>query len=252
MNLDIIHKYKFEIPATVGVNSVSYNFKSNELRKYLTGIACPLLTTIPTAEEIKIELRDDYKSILSFSPVQNWCKNTNSQSFDLTEIFRPLTVESAGKNFYLTVKVKNTAATFGFVAMFRQSDTPLNIKIFGVDCKQYDIQSFTVPAPELGQNFNITLPSDFDSVAGINIVGADQTNFLNLCLDLNDNYNIILDPVPLSVLKVTENQKTDNSFYPLFFKSANKQINARLTALDSAAQYTPTNYTISFLLLKTE
>lgn len=251
MTVDIIHKYFFNVPATTGMQTYTYNFKSNELRNYLTGIACPLTTALPVADDIKIELRDDYKSILSFSPVQNWCKNTTSVNFDLTEVFRPLNVESKGKNFYLTVKVKNSATAFSFVALFRQSNNALNINIFGVDCKAYDMQSFTVPAPALGANYNITLPSDYDSVAGINIVGGDPNEFLNLCLDLNDNYNTIIDPLPLSILKVTENQKVNNTFYPLSFRSANKQINARLTTLQSPQNYTATDYTITFLLLKT-
>lgn len=249
MEVDIIHKYLFNIPATTGTQSYTYNFKSNELRKYLSGIACPLTTALPTADDIKIELRDDYKSILSFSPVQNWCKNTASVSYDLTQIFRPLFVESAGKNFYITVKVTNSTTAFSFVTLFRQTNTPYNIDIFGYEVKNYDMQSFTVPAPALGSNFNITLPSDYEAVVGINVVGGCQAEFFNLCLDINDNYNILLDPVPLSILKVTENMKTDNAFYPVCFKSSNKQINVRLTTLETPAAYTADAYTITFLLI---
>ncbi len=249
MELDIIHKYLFSVPATTGTQSYTYNFKSNELRQYLTGISCPLIAALPTADFIQIELRDDYKSILSYSPAQNWCKDTTSVSFDLTQVFRPLNVESAGKNFYLTVRIKNSTAAFSFVALFRQSNTPLNIGIFGCEVKNYDMQSFTVPAPALGANFNITLPSDFEAVAGINIVGGCAAEFMNLCLDINDNYNIIIDPIPLSILKVTDKQKYDDTFYPVHFKSNNKQINVRLTTLDTPSAYTADPYTITFLLI---
>lgn len=246
----LIQKYWYTVPATTGTQIFTYNFKSDELFEFLAGIACPLASALPaTFDDIKIELRDDYRSILSFSPVQNWCKATNTPDFDLTNIYRPLSVESAGKNFYLNVKVTNTSAAFTFVALFKQSHEKQDISIFNQPVNGYDMQSFTVPAPALGQNFEINLPSDYSSVAGVNIIGGDTTNFYSLALDINDSTNYLLDPVPLSILKVTETQATDKGFYPLSFASANKKINVRLTAMDTIT-YTPTDYTITFLLTK--
>ena len=246
----LIQKYWYTVPATTGTQIYTYNFKSDELFKYMAGIACPLATALPsTFDDIKIELRDDYKSILSFSPVQNWCKATSAQDFDLTNIYRPLNVESAGKNFYLNVKVTNTSAAFSFVALFKQTNEKPDISIFNQPVNGYDMQSFTVPAPALGQNFEINLPSDYSCVAGVNIVGGDQTNFYSLALDINDSTNYLLDPVPLTVLKVTETQIMDKAFYPVSFASANKKIMVRLTAMQSIT-YVPTDFTITFLLTK--
>ena len=246
----LIQKYWYNVPATTGTNIYTYTFKSDEMYKFLCGIACPLATSLPTAREIKIELRDDYKSILSFSPVQNWCKNTASVDYDLTNVFRPLAVESAGKNFYLNVKVTDSAAAFSFVALFRQCNEKQNINIFGVDVAGYDMQSFTIKEAVLGVNYNINLPSDYNAVMGINFVGGDTANINFLALDINDNVKNLLDAVPVSILKITENQDYNKTFFPVQFESKNKQVNIRLTALQQIANYTPADVTVTFLLVR--
>ncbi len=246
----LIQKYYFTIPATTGTKSYSYNFKSDELYQYLAGIACPLVTALPTAERIEIELRDDFASILSFSPVVNWCKNTASVDYDLTNVFRPVISKSAGKNYYLNVKVTNSAAAFTFVALFRQSNELPVVNIFGQNVENYDMQSFTVKAAALGVNYNINLPSNFNAVAGINFVGGDTANIGQIALDVNDNLKNLLDPVPVSILKVTENQGYDKTFFPLSFMSKNKQVNLRLTPMATIAAYTPSDFTVTFLLIR--
>lgn len=247
--MELIQKYYFTVPATTGTQVYSYNFKSDELYKYLTGIACPLVTALPTADDIKIELKDDYKSILSFSPVQNWCKNTASVDYDLTNVFRPLVSQSQGKNYYLNVRVTNSAAAFTFVALFRQSNELPALNIFGQPVNGYDIQSFTIKAAALGVNYNINLPSDFEAVAGVNFTGGDAANAGKIALDINDSLRNLLDPVPTSVLTVTENQGYDKTFYPLSFVSKNKQVNLRLTPLTTIS-YTPSDFTVTLLLIR--
>ena len=246
----LIQKYYFTIPATTGTKPYSYNFKSDELYQYLTGIACPLVTALPTAERIEIELRDDFASILSFSPIENWCKNTASVDYDLTNVFRPVISKSAGKNYYLNVKVTNSAAAFTFVALFRQSNELPVVNIFGQTVENYDMQSFTVKAAALGVNYNINLPSNFNAVAGINFVGGDTANIGQIALDVNDNLKNLLDPVPVSILKVTENQGYDKTFFPLSFVSKNKQVNLRLTPMAPIGAYTPSDFTVTFLLTR--
>ena len=251
MEKTLIQKYWFNVPQATGTQLHQYVFKSDELYKYLSGIACPLATALPTADEIKIELRDDFKSILSFSPVQNWCKNTSSADFDLTAVFRPLIAESAGKNFYLNVRVTNSSAAFTFVALFKQTNEQPAVSIFGEPADGYDMQSFTIKQPLLGTNYNINLPSDYDRVAGVNFIGGDQTNIARLALDINDSLRELLDPVPVTVLTVTENQGYDRTFFPLAFASKNKQVNLRLTQLDDQPMtYTPTDITVTFLLTR--
>ena len=246
----LIQKYYFTIPATTGTNVYSYNFKSDELYQYLTGIACPLVKALPTADKIEVELRDDFKSILSFSPVQNWCKNTVSVDYDLTNVFRPVISKSAGKNYYLNVKVTNSAASFTFVALFKQENEQPVVNIFGRTVENYDMQSFTVKAAALGVNYNINLPSDFNAVAGVNFVGGDTANIGQIALDVNDNLKNLLDPVPVSILKVTENQGYDKTFFPLSFISKNKQVNLRLTPMATIGSYTPSDFTVTFLLTR--
>lgn len=251
MEKTLIQKYWFNVPATTGTMLYQFVFKSDELYKFLTGIACPLVTALPTADEIKIELRDDFKSILSFSPVQNWCKNTGSSDFDLTAVFRPVLSESHGKNYYLNVRVTNSAAAFTFVALFRQSNEQPEISVFGEKVTAYDMQSFTIKQPALGANYNINLPSDYDRVAGVNFVGGDPANITRLALDINDNVRELLDPMPVTVLTITENQGYDKTFFPLAFASKNKQVNVRLTQLDDQPiTYTATDITVTFLLTR--
>lgn len=246
----LIQKYLFNVPATTGTRVYSYNFKSDELHKYMTGIACPLVSSaLPTADAIQIELKDDYRSILSFSPVQNWVKNTTSVDFDLTEVFRPLTATSAGKNFYLNVKVTNSAAAFDFIVLFRQENELPPLQIFGKSVEAYDMQSFTIAAPVIGTDYNFNLPSDFDNVAGVNIVGGDPSTFNNLLLEVNDSVRNLLDPVPLMCLKVSENVKYNNTFFSVSFASKNKEVNIRLSSVGTIS-YTPTAITVTFLLTR--
>lgn len=247
----LIQKYYFNVPATTGTQVYSYNFKSDELYKYLTGIACPLVgSQIPAADDIKIELKDDYKSILSFSPAVNWCKNTTSVDYDLTNVFRPVLSQSAGKNFYLNVKVKNLSANFAFVALFRQANQQPALTVFGNSVNAYDMQSFTIENAALGVNYNINLPSDYDAVVGVNFVGGDANNISLLALDINDAMKNLLDPMPVTTLTVTENQGYDKTFFPVSFKSKNKQVNLRLTPLNTINNYTPTAITVTFLLIR--
>lgn len=244
----LIQKTLLTVPQATTAAITQYVFKSDELFPYLSGVACPLASALPTGD-IKIELRDDFRSVLSFSPVENWCKATSAQDYDLTNVFRPIAAESAGKNFYLNVKAENTSAPFTFVALFKQTMEKPEISIFGEAVNGYDMQSFTIPAPSLGQNYQINLPSDFDRVAGVNFVGGDSANFYSLALDLNDSINTLLDPVPVSILNVKETQSIDKGFFPVSFASANKQINVRLTAME-AITYTPTDITVTFLFTK--
>lgn len=250
MEKELIQKYWYTVPATTGTKLYTYNFKSDELYKFLTGVACPLVGSLPTADKIEVELRDDFKSILSFSPVQNWCKNTASVDYDLTAVFRPVASQSQGKNYYLNVRVTNSASAFTFVALFRQSNVQPQLSVFGRQVEAYDMQSFTVKAAALGVNYNINLPSDYNAVMGVNFTGGDTANITKLALDINDNIKNLLDPVPVSVLKVSENSGYDKNFFPVQFISKNKQVNLRLTALDTIASYTPSDFTVTFLLIR--
>ena len=251
MAQQLIQKYYFNVPATTGTQVYSYNFKSDELYNYLTGIACPLATKLPASvDAIEIELRDDFKSILSFSPVQNWCKKTQIPAFDLSEIYTPLNVESKGKNFYLNVKVTNSTAAFAFVALFRQTMEAAAINIFNQPVNGYDMQAFTIKSAQLGVNYEITLPSDFNNVAGVNFIGGDATNFYNVALDINDSLRELLDPTPITVLHALSSRPNGHNFYPLAFQSNNKQINVRLTPLTSSVVWTPSDFTVTFILTR--
>lgn len=251
MDKILIQKYYFNVPATTGTQTYSYNFKSDELYNFLSGIACPLATNLPASvDAIEIELRDDFKSILSFSPVQNWCKETQLPAFDLSQVYTPLNVESKGKNFYLNVKVTNSTAAFAFVALFRQAMEASEIQIFNEKVNAYDMQSFTIKAAQLGTNYEINLPSDYNNVAGVNFIGGDATNFFATAIDINDSLRNLLDPVPVSILHASSSRPNDRNFYPLSFVSKNKQINVRLTPLTSGVVWTPSDFTVTFLLTR--
>lgn len=247
----LLQKYYFTIPITTGTHIYSYNFKSDELYNYLSGIACPLATALPSSvDSIEIELRDDFKSILSFSPYQNWLKETQVPAFDLTEVFTPLNVESKGKNFYLNVKVTNNTSAFSFVALFQQTMEQPEIKIFDKKVNAYDMQAFTIKNADLGVNYEITLPSDFENVAGVNFIGGDSTNFYNVAVDINDSLKELLDPIPVTVLHASASRKNGCNFFPLSFKSANKNINIRLTPLLSGVSWTTSDITVTFILTR--
>ena len=151
------------IPATTGTNNYSFLFKADDCYEFLSGVGCYALgNSVPTADAIEIEFRSDYKSILSYSPYENWVKNPMSPSFNLQDIYKPLQVDARGRNFYLNVKVKNCQA-FNFMALVKQTT-------FAVPCKRYDAQSWQIASPTLGQGISITLPSDFQRCNGIMLI----------------------------------------------------------------------------------
>lgn len=218
-------------------------FKADDCYKYLSGIAAFCANSLPTADLFQIELRDDFNTIFSFSPFENWVKNTHAGEFNLQDTYKPLCIEARGRNFYLNVKVKNLTADYTFTALMKQTQQP-------VECIRYDEQTFEVVTPTLGQAVEITLPSDYQRCKGIMLVGADAVNENFIGLDISDAYGQIVDPLPVSILKATSNTQYDNGFYPVDFESKSRQIKVRLTALGTLpAVYTATNYQITFLLI---
>lgn len=231
----------FNIPQTTGEQIFTHLFKSDENYNYMTGVMCTLITAMPTADFVMVQIRDDFNTILSFSPLQNWAKDTTSANWDLYSTFRPLNQISKGKNFYMDVKVKNCTA-FKFATFYRQE---LNEK----KLYKYDMQTFSF-AMQLGANYSITLPNNYNVCKGVFVTGGDATNAALLALDINDNTEMILDPVTVNALTITQHTKYEQSFFPLNFQSANKNINVRLTALENGVQYTPSTYNFTFLIVK--
>lgn len=240
----IQHKL-ISIPATSGVpQTFQTTFKADDCYEFLSGVACLLSSAnVPTADDIKIELRSDYQSILSFSPYTNWVKNPKSPAFNLQDVFKPLQVDARGRNFYLNVKVQNNTA-FDFVALLKQTVNP-------VRCVRYDAQSFDIATPSLGQGFNITLPSDYNYVKGVMLSGGQVANADYLGFEIYDSAGQIVDPLPMSILTPSVDTPYDSGFYPLDFASKSKQISVRLTALGTlSTAYVATNYTVTFLLVE--
>lgn len=234
------------IPATTGTNNYSFLFKADDCYQFLSGVGCYALgNSVPSADDIKIEFRSDYKPVLSYSPYENWIKNPMSSSFNLQDIFKPLQLDARGRNFYLNVKVTNCAA-FNFMTLVKQTICP-------IPCKRYDAQSWTIPAPTLGQGVSVTLPSDFNKCKGIMLTGGQAANANVVGFDIYDSAGQIVDPLPMSVLTPSVNTAIDNGFYPVNFDSKSKQIFVRLTELGTlAATYVPTDYTVTFLLIDEE
>lgn len=231
------------LPITSGTKVFTNLFKADDCYQYLSGVGAFVANTAPVADEFKIELRDDFRTILSFSPFENFVKNTHSESFNLTDCFKPLCYDAKGRNFYFNVKVTNLTAAFDFVALLKQTTEP-------VKCIRYDQQAFDVPTPLLGQTVEITLPSDYTRCKGVMLTGGDATNENYIGFDISDSGGQIVDPLPVSMLKATSNTSYDNGFYPVEFESKSRQIKVRLTALGTMpATYTATTYTVTFLLI---
>lgn len=237
----LIQNRVVDIPTTAGDGFKQILIKADDCYEFLTGVAA-YAKSAPRADVFEIELRDDFNTILSFSPWQNWLKNPSSVAYNLQDAFKPLNVNAKGRNFYLNIRYKNITA-FSFVVLFRQS-------VKSIDCRRYDIQSWTIAAPSLGATYEITLPGDYDFCKGIAIAGGDVANDMFLGFDISDAAGAITDPVPLSILRPSENSWYDNGFFDVDFESKIRQIRVRLTALGTLpATYTATDYTISFLLV---
>lgn len=231
------------IPATTGTNNYSFLFKADDCYEFLSGVGCYSITgSVPTADDIQIEFRSDYKSILSYSPYANWVKNPASPSFNLQDIYKPLQVDARGRNFYLNVRVTNCSA-FNFMALVKQTKFP-------VPCIRYDAQSWKIASPALGQGVSITLPSDFKRCKGIMLTGGQAANANVIGFDIYDSGGQIVDPLPMSVLTPTINTPYDSGFYPVDFDSKSKQLFVRLNPIATlAATYVATDYTVTFLLI---
>lgn len=241
MKQELIQHRVISIPQTTAPQVYSTLIKADDCYAYLTGVAT-LSTTAPTASDFKIELRDDFKSVLSFSPYNNWLKNTTSASFNLQDCFKPFNIEARGRNFYLNVKVANCSA-FDFVALLRQNVNP-------IVCARYDEQCWDIAAPLLGSGYEITLPSDYSRCKGIMVTGGDTANAQFIGLDIYDSGGAIVDPIPFAMLTPSINTPYDDGFFPVDFESKSRQIKVRLTALGTLPQtYTATPYTITFLLV---
>lgn len=231
------------IPATTAPDNFSYLFKADDCYDFLSGVGCYALgNSTPSGDGIQIEFRSDYKSILSYSPYENWIKNPLAPSFNMQDIYKPLQVDARGRNFYLNVRV-NSCAAFSFMTLVKQTTSP-------VSCRRYDAQSWRISAPTLGQGVSITLPSDFTRCKGIMLSGGQVANANVVGFDIYDSGGQIVDPLPMSVLTADVNKPYDNSFYPVDFDSKSKQIYVRLTQIGTlAATYVPTDYTVTFLLI---
>ena len=117
------------IPATTGTKVYSFLFKADDCYEFLSGIGCYAIgSNQPTADDIKLEFRSDYKSILSFSPYALWVKNPQSAAFNMQDVYKPLQVDARGRNFYLNVKVTNCNA-FTFVALVKQTTSHQSVPI---------------------------------------------------------------------------------------------------------------------------
>lgn len=241
-NTYIQHKL-ISIPQTTGPNNYQFLFKADDCYEFLSGVGCfSIAGSVPQADSIEIEFRSDYKSILSYSPYEIWCKNPQSASFNLQDIYKPLNVDARGRNFYLNVKVTNCAA-FNFMALIKQTTFP-------VPCIRYDAQTWTIAAPTLGQGVSITLPSDFQRCKGIAITGGQAANANVIGFDIYDSGGQIVDPLPMSVIAPSINTQYDEQFYPVDFDSKSKQIFVRLTQIGTlAVDYVATNYKVTFLLI---
>lgn len=244
MKNDYIQHQVISIPATSGAPVIkNFLFKADDCYPILSGIATLFASnTPPVADDIKIELRSDFETILSLSPYNNWLKYPGSQSWNLQDIFKPLHVDARGRNFWLDVKVTNNAA-FSFVVLFKQSITANEVI-------RYDQQAFDIPAPTLGQGVQITLPSDYNRVKGIMLTGGDTANAAMLGFEIYDSYGQIIDPLPFAALTPTIFTPYDLGFFPVDFESKSRQISVRLVELGTlSTPYTPTDYSVTFLLV---
>lgn len=243
MKNEYIQNKVISIPQTTGTSIYPFLFKADDCYNFLSGIATIYASnTPPVADDIKIELRSDFETILSFSPFNNWLKYSGSQSWTLQDIFKPLFVDSHGRNFWLDVKVTNCNA-FSFVALFRQA-------IKAPEVVRYDQQSFDIAAPALGQGVQITLPGDYDRAKGIMLTGGDSANLPLLGFEIYDSHGQIVDPLPFDILTPTIFTPYDLGFYPVDFESKSRQISVRVTELGTlGTAYTPSDYTVTFLLV---
>lgn len=234
------------VPATTDTQVFRTLFKADDCYKYLSGVSTVINGSAPAADIFQIELRDDYDTVLSFSPFENWLKNTQSVAWNLQDAFKPLSLNAMGRNFWLNVKAKNLANPYTFTAVLKQTNKPIK-------CVRYDEQTFTIAAPYLGQNYEITLPSNYQTCKGFMVSGGDTAHAAGIAIDFNDSFGSIYDPIPLNMVMPTVNTPYDNGFYPLDFPSASHQINIRLTDIGGiSASYTPTDINVTFLLVRND
>lgn len=233
----LIQSQIISVPVTTGTNIYKTQFDSDKNFKFVAGIACGLVRG-DINQNIEIEFKDDNDTIFSFSPVQNWVKDTASANKDLTEFFRAVNIVSKGRNIYLNVKATDTTEIVKFVVYYLQQDEEPRVK-------QYNFETYAVSFDTLPDFRNITLPSRFANVCGIAAV-TDSEEASLITVRVENTQKNLVDPVQLSALAVTKDTLYDQAFSPVNFPADGQELKLYLNAIDEVTA--PVNAKIFFLL----
>lgn len=212
------------VPVTAGTSIYKIQFDSDKNFKYITGIACGLVSGDPS-QNIEVEFKNDNETLFTFSPAANWIKDTQSANKDLTEVFRSVNVISKGRNVYCNVKATDTEEAVKFVVYYRQENTEPRVKNYNFET--YEIEFSTFPAYK-----NITLPNKYKKVVGVAAV-TNSSEAAKVLLRVENTQKNLIDPVQLSTLAVTKNTLYDQAFYPVEFAADGQELKIYCDAADS-------------------
>lgn len=235
----LIQSQVIEVPVTVGTTIYKTQFASDKNFKFVSGIAC-LLVSGSVAQDIEIEFKDDNETIFTFSPAQNWVKDSEANNKDLTNIFRPVNIVSKGRNIYCSVKATDTDEVVKFVVYYLQVDSEEGVKV-----KPYNFETYRINFASLPEYKNITLPNRYRNVAGIAAVTSSAAASKILVHVENTQKNLV-DPIQLSAINVNAQTAYDLSFLPVVFPADGQELKLYFTAADSVTG--PVSAKVYFLL----
>lgn len=233
----LIQSQIISVPATTGSLIYKTQFASDKNYKYITGIAC-ILVSGSLSQDIEVEFKDDNGVIFSMSPAANWIKDSTDAGKDLTELFRSVEIVSKGRNMYCNVKASNTSEDVKFVVYYMQSNEEGAVK-------QYNFESYPFEFDSLPSTMNLTLPTQYKKVVGVAAV-TDSTEAAAVVLRVENTQRNLIDNIQLSALKVTPSTLYDHSFMPVEFAADGQEVKLVAEALDTVTG--PVTGKIYFLL----
>lgn len=240
--MNLIQNQTITVPATTGEITYKNLFSSDKNCQYVTGIAA-IQVSGDFSQNIEIEFTDDVNSIFAMSPAQNWVKDTASDSWDITKIFRLVNLTAKGRNYYCNVKAKNTTSAVTFVVYYYQSDE--KSKVIPYNFQTYEFNNSGAAT----QYLNVVLPTDFKKVKGVAIYSnATKADLSQYFLRVVNSYKNLVDDMQLSGLQASDKINYDNSFYLCNFDTEGQDIKVYTSLVDSSLTGTAFTFKVVFLL----
>ena len=226
MKRNFILAQNIVIPVSATPYYNEFRVKSEELYKFITGIAGVLVSGSLTG--LFIQIKDDRNVIFDFTDAANWIKTFATA--DKTNMFRPCNIDAGGKNIYIAVKadVVATQTTLSFI--LNHTDDNISIREYNFDEAVYT--GITYPLVGTVPLAVHKMPSKYAKVLGVAAI-VTGVSAETLELQINDSsQKSVLQRVNMKLLEITTALDYDKSFMPVSeFASNGRDITPLLNSI---------------------